>query len=99
MTPTAKRGVVKVLVEEHRLPCLRACRAVGFSRSAWYQPTVDWAVRDAPVMAVLNALIAGHTRWGFWKGYRPHESLGNLPPTTFLPRLYNPDASPFKLPT
>lgn len=70
VTPTAKRGVVRVLVEEHCLPCIRACRAVGFSRSAWYHPTVDWAVRDAPVMAVLNAFIAGHTRWGFWKCYR-----------------------------
>jgi putative transposase len=70
MTPAAKRGAVGVLVEEHHLPCMRACRIVGLSRSAWYQPTVDWAVRDAPVMAVLNALVAGHTRWGFWKCYR-----------------------------
>ena len=97
VTPTAKRGVVKVLVEEHCVPCIRACRAVGFSRSAWYHPTVDWEVRDAPVMEVLNAFIAGHTRWGFWKCYRPHESLGNLPPTVFLPRPCNPDLSTFEL--
>lgn len=70
VTPAVKRGAVGVLVEEHRLPCFRACRIVGFSRSAWYQPTVDQAVRDAPVIDALNALVAEHTRWGFWKCYR-----------------------------
>lgn len=29
--------------------------------------------------------------------YRPHESLGNLPPTAFLPRLCNPDVSTLEL--
>lgn len=70
MTPAAKRGAIAVLVGEHRLSRVRACRIVGFSRSAYYQPTVARAVRDAPVIAALNAIIAERTRWGFWKCYR-----------------------------
>lgn len=70
MTPAAKRGAIAVLVGEHRLSRARACRIVGFSRSAYYQPTVAWAVRDAPVIDALNAIVAERTRWGFWKCYR-----------------------------
>ena len=70
MTPAAKRGAIAVLVGEHRLSRVRACRIVGFSRSAYYQPTVAWAVRDAPVIDALNAIVAERTRWGFWKCYR-----------------------------
>jgi putative transposase len=28
---------------------------------------VDWAGRDAPVIAALTALVAAYPRWGFWK--------------------------------
>src|SRR5512143_4329739 len=69
MTPTAKRGAIAVLIGEHRLSRVRACRIVGFSRSACYQPTVARAVRDAPVIEALNAIVAERTRWGFWKCY------------------------------
>ena len=67
MTPTAKRAVIDRLVSEHRLSRSKACRIVGFSRSALYQPTVDWACKDAPVIAVLNEVVAKRSRWGFWK--------------------------------
>jgi putative transposase len=29
--------------------------------------------------------------------YRPHESLGDLPPTVFKPRIFKPQSSGFKL--
>ena len=45
----------------------RACRAVGLSRATYYRPLVDWARRDAPVIAALTTLVAVKSRWGFWK--------------------------------
>jgi putative transposase len=67
VTPTAKRAAVECLVSEHQLSRSKACRIVGFSRSALYKPTVDWAAKDAPVIAVLNEIVAQRSRWGFWK--------------------------------
>jgi putative transposase len=32
-----------------------------------YKPTVDWAAKDAPVIAVLNEIVAKRSRWGFGK--------------------------------
>ncbi len=49
------------------LPVQRACRAVGLSRATYYRPLVDWAWRDAPVIAALTSLVAAKSRWGFWK--------------------------------
>lgn len=49
------------------LPVQRACRAVGLGRATYYRPVVDWASRDAPVIAALTAMVAAHPRWGFWK--------------------------------
>ena len=49
------------------LPVQRACRAVGLSRATYYRPLVDWARRDAPVIAALTTLVAVKSRWGFWK--------------------------------
>lgn len=67
MTPAARRQVIDVLTTEHRLSVRRACRLVGLARAAWYQPLVDPAARDAAVIDVLQALVADHGRWGFWK--------------------------------
>lgn len=53
----------------HDLPIQRACRAVGMGRATYYRPVVDWAQRDAPVIAALTAVVAAHPRWGFWKCY------------------------------
>ena len=49
------------------LPVQRACRAVGLGRATYYRPLVDWARRDAPVIAALTTLVAAKSRWGFWK--------------------------------
>jgi putative transposase len=57
------------LVTMNGLPVQRACRAVGLGRATYYRPRVDWARRDAPVMAALTTLVAAKSRWGFWKCY------------------------------
>jgi len=38
VTPSAKREILAVLVQDHRLPVRRACQAVRLSRAAYYQP-------------------------------------------------------------
>jgi len=63
----AKRGAVLCMVEEHMLARAKACKIVGFSRSALYKPLVNWASKDAPVIDALNAVVAKRPRWGFWK--------------------------------
>jgi len=55
------------MVGEHRLSRSKACQIVGISRSAFYKPTVDWAAKDAPVIAALNDIVSQRCRWGFWK--------------------------------
>jgi putative transposase len=55
------------LVSQSGLPVQRACRAVGLGRATYYRPLVDWARRDAPVIAALTTLAAAKSRWGFWK--------------------------------
>jgi putative transposase len=67
VTPTAKRAAVESMVSEHRLSRSKACKTVGLSRSALYKPTVDWAAKDALVIAVLNDIVSKRSRWGFWK--------------------------------
>jgi putative transposase len=49
------------------LPVQWACQAVGLSRATYYRPLVDWARRDAPVIAALTTLVTVQPRWGFWK--------------------------------
>jgi putative transposase len=55
------------LITGHGLPVQRACQAVGLARGTYYRPLVDWARRDAPVIAALTTLVAAKSRWGFWK--------------------------------
>ena len=50
------------------LPIPRACAAVGLGRATYDRPLVDWARREAPVIAALTTLVAAKSRWGFWKG-------------------------------
>lgn len=69
MTPSAKRQVIAVLVEEHQLPVQRACRIARLSRTAFYRPPPPRMRTDAPVIAALTAVVAAHGRWGFWKCY------------------------------
>jgi putative transposase len=56
-----------VLVREHRLPIVRACRVVRLSRTAYYQPPVPASRRDAAVIAALPDAVTRYPRWGFWK--------------------------------
>jgi len=65
VTLAARRQVIEILTTEHRLSVRRACRVAGLARAAWYVPPLDWAVRDAAVMDVLQGLVAEHGRWGF----------------------------------
>jgi putative transposase len=51
------------------LPVQRACHVVGLGRATYYRPLVEWARRDAPVIAALTTLVAAKSRWGFWKCY------------------------------
>jgi len=67
VTPSAKREVLAVLVQEHHLPVRRACQAVRLSRAAYYRPPASRLVRDTAVVAALNDVVARHARWGFWK--------------------------------
>jgi putative transposase len=54
------------MVSEHRLSRSKAFQIVGFSRSALYKPRVDWAAKDAPVIAALNEMVSKRSLWGFW---------------------------------
>ena len=67
MTPSARREVLAVLVQEHRISVRRACQAVRLSRAAYYRPPRSRLVRDADVVTALNDVVARHSRWGFWK--------------------------------
>ena len=55
------------MTEEHGLPIVRACQAARLSRAAYYKPGIDWAARDADVIAALQAIVVEEHRWGFWK--------------------------------
>src|SRR5690606_17764739 len=63
--PSARKGVAALLVQEHRLSVVRACRIAGCSRTVWYRPGLDRAARDAPVIAALTARVTATGRWGF----------------------------------
>ena len=55
-------------------------------------------VLDAHLFNALGDVQAIADRWlDDYNGYRPHESLGNLPPTTFMPRIFKPEVSTFRL--
>ena len=67
MTPSAKREVLAVLVQEHGVPVRRACQAVRLSRAAYYRPPRSRLIQDADVVTALNEVVGRHSRWGFWK--------------------------------
>ena len=58
---------MRYLVEVHALPLRRSCVCAGLSRSAWYDPPLDWTVRDAEVIAALANLVEERPSRGFWK--------------------------------
>jgi hypothetical protein len=47
VTPSAKREILAVLVQEHGVPVRRACQAVRLSRLGYYRPPRSRLVRDA----------------------------------------------------
>lgn len=55
------------MIQEHDLSISRCCCCVGLSRTAFYQPPIDWVVRDQPVIDALNDLSEEFPRLGFWK--------------------------------
>jgi putative transposase len=40
---------------------------VGLSRAAYYRRVTNRGARDRPLIDALNAVVARHGRWGFWK--------------------------------
>lgn len=62
--------MAQVLVVEHGLSVQRACRATGLARATWYRPVTDTLAGDAEVIEALQAMVARHGRWGFWKCFR-----------------------------
>ena len=73
------------MTEEHDLSIARACQVARLSRAAYYKPGMDWAARDAEVIAALQAVVVEEQRWGFWKchdrlrAYRLGASLEQKP--------------------
>jgi putative transposase len=59
--------MVSRLAKDQRLSIRRSCQLVNLSRAAYYREENKLAVRDAPVVEALNAVVAKHGRWGFWK--------------------------------
>jgi len=71
--------VVEILVREHQLPVVAACRVARLSRTAWYRRPSERADRDRDVIDALIALIEHphRTRWGFWKCYDRLRNTGS----------------------
>ncbi|PTR17001.1 putative transposase [Nitrosospira sp. Nsp2] len=55
------------LAGDQKLSIRQSCQLVNLSRAAYYRDENKLAVRDAPVIEALNAIVARHGRWGFWK--------------------------------
>lgn len=58
---------MQYLHQVHARPLRRSCECVGLSRSAWYRPVAEPAVRDAELIAALTELVQAHPSRGFWK--------------------------------
>jgi len=59
--------MVSCLAKDQGLSINRSCQLVNLSRAAYYREENKLAVRDASVVEALNAVVAKHGRWGFWK--------------------------------
>jgi putative transposase len=71
--------VAEILVREHKLPVVAACRVARLSRTAWYRRPSERVDRDRDVIDALVALIEHphRTRWGFWKCYDRLRNTGS----------------------
>ena len=65
------------MVQEHRLPIVRACSVARLSRAAYYRPGMQCGMRDGELITALNAVLAEDMRWGFWKCYDRLRALGH----------------------
>ena len=59
--------VLRLAKDQGLLSIKRSCQLMSLSRAAYYREENKLAVRDAPVVEALNAVVARHGRWGFWK--------------------------------
>lgn len=67
MTPIAKLAAVKCVLSESHISRSKACRIMCFSWSALYKLKVDWAAKDAPMIAELIDIVSKRSRWGFFR--------------------------------
>lgn len=62
--------MAEALVVEHGMSVRRACRVVRLAQRSWYRPPAEALAADAEVIEALQAIVARHGRWGFWKCFR-----------------------------
>jgi putative transposase len=55
------------LAKDQGLSISRSCQLVKLSRAAYYREENKFVMRDEPVVEALNAVVAKHGGWGFWK--------------------------------
>ena len=55
------------LAKDQGISINRSCQLVNLSRAAYYREENKLAARDALVVEALDAVVAKHGRWGFWK--------------------------------
>lgn len=67
---TAARREAAVLFISLGISVVRACFALGLSRSQYYRTPTDWRIKDAAVIDALNEQLEKAPRSGFWKCYR-----------------------------
>jgi putative transposase len=77
LRPPEKREAVIYLVAEHQLSIRQSCRCVGLSRAAFYR-LPESRDCDAEVIDAINAMIDGHSRWGFWKTFKALRRKGHV---------------------
>lgn len=68
---------MQYLIDTHQLSIRHACATLGFSRSAWYRPVIDWLERDRPIAEALLTLSESKPALGFWKLFARLRRLGH----------------------
>jgi putative transposase len=58
------------LVADYGMSIRRACRTANLPQRSWYRVREAGVARDAAVIDALQAVVARHGRWGFWKCFR-----------------------------
>ena len=88
LRPSERRSAAEYLVSTHELAVVRACRSVGLSKSAYYEPPIDWVSRDRELIEALRSLADSHPRRGFWKYYKMLRRAGRAWNHKRLYRVY-----------